>query len=94
MVSLSAVEGYANAVWPGHMHAVIGVPDARKGEQLVLVTDKPDTDRDDLLNYAKDQGIAELMVPKTIHIVDQIPVLGTGKVDYVGVKALVEGIAD
>jgi len=94
MVSLSAVEGYANAVWPGHIHAVISVPDARKGEQLVLTTDKPDADRDDLLNYAKDQGIAELMVPKTIHIVDQIPVLGTGKVDYVGVKALVEGIAD
>ncbi len=90
MVSLSAVEGYANAVWPGHMHAVISVPDARKGEQLVLVTDKPDADRDDLLSYAKDQGIAELMVPKTIHAVGEIPVLGTGKVDYVGIMALLQ----
>ena len=88
MVSLTAVEGYANAVWPGHMHAVVSVPDARKGEQLVLVTDKPDADRDDLLSYAKDQGIAELMVPKAIHVVGEIPVLGTGKVDYVGIKAL------
>jgi len=90
MVSLSAVEGYANAVWPGHMHAVISVPDARRGEQLVLVTDKPDADRDDLLNYAKDQGIAELMVPKTIHAVDEIPVLGTGKVDYVEIMELLQ----
>ena len=88
MVSLTAVEGYANAVWAGHMHAVVSVPDARKGEQLVLVTDKPDADRDDLLSYAKDQGIAELMVPKAIHVVGEIPVLGTGKVDYVGIKAL------
>ncbi len=72
------------------MHAVISVPDARKGEQLVLVTDKPDADRDDLLNYAKDQGIAELMVPKTIHAVDEIPVLGTGKVDYVEIMALLQ----
>ena len=70
------------------MHAVVSVPDARKGEQLVLVTDKPDADRDDLLSYAKDQGIAELMVPKAIHVVGEIPVLGTGKVDYVGIKAL------
>ena len=88
MVSLSAVEGYANAVWPGHMHAVICVPDARKGEQLILVTDKADAPRDDLLAYARAEGIAELMMPKTIKTVDAVPVLGTGKVDYVGVQAL------
>ena len=89
MVSLSAVEGYANAVWPGHMHAVINVPDARKGEQLVLVTDNPNADREDLLDYAKDQGIVELMIPKMIHAVESIPVLATGKVDYV---AIMEGL--
>jgi acyl-[acyl-carrier-protein]-phospholipid O-acyltransferase/long-chain-fatty-acid--[acyl-carrier-protein] ligase len=88
MVSLTAVEGYANAVWPGHMHAVISVPDARKGEQLILLTDKPGAERSDLLSYAKTEGIAELMVPKTIQTVDAVPVLGTGKVDYVGVAEL------
>ncbi len=90
MVSLSAVEGYTNAVWPGHMHAVISVPDPRKGEQLVLVTEKSDASREPLLAYEKAQGIAELMMPKTIRIVDKMPVLGTGKLDYVGVKNLVE----
>ena len=67
------------------------VPEESSQEQgtlRVLVTDKPDADRDDLLSYAKDQGIAELMVPKAIHVVGEIPVLGTGKVDYVGIKAL------
>jgi acyl-[acyl-carrier-protein]-phospholipid O-acyltransferase/long-chain-fatty-acid--[acyl-carrier-protein] ligase len=90
MVSLSAVESYTNAVWPQHMHAVVSIPDARKGEQLVLVTEKSDASREPLLTYAKDQGIAEIMVPKTIRIVDTMPVLGTGKLDYVGVKNLVE----
>ncbi len=90
MVSLSAVESYATAVWPEHMHAVVSVPDPRKGEQLVLVTEKSDASREPLLAYAKDQGIGELMVPKTIRIVAKIPVLGTGKLDYVGVKNLVE----
>ena len=52
------------------------------------MSDKPDADRDDLLNYAKDQGIAEIMVPKTINTVEKIPVLGTGKVDYVEIMEL------
>jgi acyl-[acyl-carrier-protein]-phospholipid O-acyltransferase/long-chain-fatty-acid--[acyl-carrier-protein] ligase len=89
MVSLSAVEGYASAVWPEHLHAVVSVPDPKKGEQLVLVTEKADASREPLLAYAKDQGIAEIMVPKTIRIVDRMPVLGTGKLDYVGVGNLV-----
>ncbi len=91
MVSLNAVEGYANAVWPGHMHAIVSVDCLRKGEQLILVTDKKDARRDDLLAYAKAQGIVELMIPKNIQPVDAVPVLGTGKLDYVGIKALVDG---
>ena len=90
MVSLSAVENYVNAVWPEHKHAVVSIPDPRKGEQLVLVTEKSGARREPLLAYAKHQGIAELMVPKSIQIVDKMPVLGTGKLDYAGVKNLVE----
>ena len=90
MVSLSAVESYAAQAWPGYMYAVVSLPDARKGERLVLVIDRPDADRGDLLDYAKAQGITELMVPKDIRTIDAIPVLGNGKVDYVGVKSIVE----
>lgn len=90
MVSLSAVEGYASAVWPDNMHAVISVPDARKGEQIILVTDKTDADREALLTYANSEGIAELMVPKDIRNVDALPVLGTGKIDYVGIREICE----
>ncbi len=90
MVSLSAVEGYVSAIWPEYMHAVVNIPDPKKGEQLVLVTEKSDANREPLLAYAKDRGIAEIMVPKTIRIIDKMPVLGTGKLDYVGVKSLAE----
>ena len=92
MVSLTAVEGYAATVWPDHMHAVISVADARKGEQLILVTENAAAERSDLLAYSQSNGIAEIMIPKTIHVVDQVPVLGTGKVDYVGVSKLAEGV--
>jgi acyl-[acyl-carrier-protein]-phospholipid O-acyltransferase/long-chain-fatty-acid--[acyl-carrier-protein] ligase len=90
MVSLSAIEGYAAEVWPGHTHAVVSIPDARKGEQLILITDKPQADRRELSDYAKGEGITELMVPRHIRSVDAVPLLGTGKIDYMGVKAMVD----
>ncbi|MBF0446722.1 MAG: acyl-[ACP]--phospholipid O-acyltransferase [Magnetococcales bacterium] len=90
MVSLTAVESHAASVWPGFSHAVVASNDAKRGEQLILLTDCADASRGALLADAKKQGISELMVPKTIIIVDKIPVLGTGKTDYVRVQALVK----
>jgi acyl-[acyl-carrier-protein]-phospholipid O-acyltransferase/long-chain-fatty-acid--[acyl-carrier-protein] ligase len=88
MVSLSAVERQAAAVWPDHAHAVVSLPDARKGEQLVLLTEAEAVGRDALLVHAKANGIVELMVPREIHSVEKIPVLGTGKLDYESIKAM------
>jgi len=82
MVSLAAVESLAAGLWPDAQHVVINLPDARKGEQLVLVTDKPDADKEGLIAYAKKQGFAELWVPRAVLVVSAIPVLGSGKVDY------------
>lgn len=89
MVSLGAVETETAALWPAHHHAVVAIPDPRKGEQLILVTETPDADRATLLRAFQSRGHAELMVPRTILTVDRIPVLGTGKTDYVAVNALV-----
>ncbi|WP_425403600.1 acyl-[ACP]--phospholipid O-acyltransferase [Hwanghaeella sp.] len=94
MVSLSAVEANANAVWPDFNHAVVSIPDARKGEQLVLVTDNPDADRQTLSDHARKEGISELMVPKDIRTIDRLPLLGTGKTDYAAVKEIAERSED
>ncbi|RED49079.1 acyl-[ACP]--phospholipid O-acyltransferase [Aestuariispira insulae] len=82
MVSLTAVEGQAAKLWPDSLHAVIAVPDARKGEQLVLVTDRDDASRAALSAHAKEEGVAELMVPREVRVVAAVPLLGTGKIDY------------
>lgn len=82
MVSLTAVENMVDGLWPDNIHAVVAVPDPRKGEQLVLVTDYKPANRKILSEYAQANGIPELMVPRHIVIVDRIPVLGTGKTDY------------
>ncbi len=86
MVSLTAVEKLAQAVWPGFTHAVIAVPDAKKGEQLVLFSDNPKANRAELQQYGKEKGVSELSIPRQIEVVSAIPVLGTGKVDLVSLK--------
>jgi acyl-[acyl-carrier-protein]-phospholipid O-acyltransferase/long-chain-fatty-acid--[acyl-carrier-protein] ligase len=90
MVSLGKVEAELAALWPENQHAVVAVADERKGEQLVLVTDRADASREAILAHFRGAGLAELLVPKAVLKVDRVPLLGTGKTDYVGVKAQAE----
>jgi acyl-[acyl-carrier-protein]-phospholipid O-acyltransferase/long-chain-fatty-acid--[acyl-carrier-protein] ligase len=86
MVSLPAVEGYAAALWPDADHAVVTRPDPRKGEQLVLFTTRRDADARSLQAWARANGVTELMVPRDIRMLEALPVLGTGKLDYVSMQ--------
>lgn len=88
MVSLAAVEALAGELWPDHRHAVVARPDPKKGERLVLLTDNPEADRDALATFAREQGVAALGVPAVVLSVREVPLLGTGKTDYVGAGKL------
>jgi len=81
MVSLAAVETLAGDLWSDAHHVVLNLPDPRKGEVLILVTDKGDANKDALLAYARKEGFPELWVPKTILIVPEVPLLATGKIN-------------
>ena len=78
-VSLGVVENCAASLWPDNHHAAVAVPDERKGEQIVLVTDAPEARRLDLVAWAQNHGVSELAVPRKIMTVAAIPLLGTGK---------------
>lgn len=82
MISLAAVESLAASRWPESNHVVVSLPDPKKGEQLILVTDRADAGRSDLLAFAQAQGFPELWVPRAMMVVGTIPVLGSGKTDY------------
>lgn len=88
MVSLAAVESMVAGLWPGHNHVVVSLPDPRKGEQLVLVSENPNADRAALQLAAKEQGFPELWVPRAILVTAAIPVLGNGKIDYGATREL------
>ena len=89
MVSLAAVEAMVQGLWPEDTHVVVTLPDARKGEQIVLVTDRPTADREALLAHARAEGFPELWMPKAM-LSAQIPVLGSGKVDYAATLDMVK----
>ncbi len=90
MVSLTAVEDIVASLWPERKHAVVSTPDPKKGERLVLVTDQPDADVGKLAAHAKAQGAPELVVPKKILKVPEVPLLGSGKTDYVAIQKIAE----
>ncbi len=89
MISLAAVEAMAAELWTGSAVGVVSVPDARKGERLVLVTDNDKAVRADLLALARRKGVSELSVPSEI-LHGKVPVLGSGKTDFAGLKRYVE----
>jgi acyl-[acyl-carrier-protein]-phospholipid O-acyltransferase/long-chain-fatty-acid--[acyl-carrier-protein] ligase len=89
MISLAAVEMLAGELWPQHLGAVVAVPDPRKGERLILATEKKDAARSELVAFAKERHAADLMIPSEIMIFDKLPVLGSGKVDLIALNKIV-----
>lgn len=83
MVSLSAVEAMAATIWPNAISVVVSIPDQRKGERLVLMTADAKVNRAEFLKYAKTHGATELSVPAEVLQVSSVPLLGSGKPDYV-----------
>ena len=90
MVSLAAVEALAAECWPGVLSGVASLPDARKGERLVLVTQQKDATRAAFQAFAKARGAADLMIPAEVMVVPAVPVLGSGKLDFAGIARLVK----
>jgi acyl-[acyl-carrier-protein]-phospholipid O-acyltransferase/long-chain-fatty-acid--[acyl-carrier-protein] ligase len=89
-VSLAVVENIAAALWPDHSHAAVAVVDGRKGEKIVLVTTAQEAQRPEMLGWAQNHGVAELSLPREVVMVAAIPLLATGKIDYVSVQKLAE----
>ncbi len=91
MVSLAAVEQICGDLWRDHPPAVIALPDARKGERLIMVTTKDGATRAQVQAWMKERGATELMFPAEVVTIDAMPLLGSGKTDYVELDRLMRG---
>jgi len=94
MISLEVVERIAASAAPGFAHSASTRTDAAKGEALVLFTTATGLSREQLSAAAKSLGAPELAVPRVVINVSEIPLLGSGKTDYVRLKQLAEASAD
>jgi acyl-[acyl-carrier-protein]-phospholipid O-acyltransferase/long-chain-fatty-acid--[acyl-carrier-protein] ligase len=83
MVPLGGVEDLVNKAYPKSGHAVVALPDPKKGERLVLLTEFNGVERSHLAAVAREMGLPEIFVPRSFVRVAAIPLLGTGKTDYV-----------
>ena len=93
MISFAAVEALAAELWPDALSAVASVPDARKGERLVMLTQQKGGTRGELQAFARAKGASELMTPAEVIYMEKLPLLGTGKIDNMAVTKLVKQMA-
>lgn len=82
MISMSAIEDELNKLYPNYVNAILSIPDERRGERLILVTNNDKLKKQNITAEFKKIGIIELANPKEIIYLEKIPLLGTGKVDY------------
>jgi acyl-[acyl-carrier-protein]-phospholipid O-acyltransferase/long-chain-fatty-acid--[acyl-carrier-protein] ligase len=71
----------------------VALPDPRKGERIVLVTTQPGLTARRCWRPGRAAHAAELMFPAEVIVVEHLPLLGTGKTDYVGATALAKELA-
>ncbi len=90
MVSLETVENIAAHASPQHQHAATTQMDTQRGESIMLYTTDKALIRDLLSSSAKTLGSPELAVARKIIVITELPLLGTGKTDYVTLKKMAE----
>lgn len=88
MISLETVEKIAETASPASMHGAASIPDARRGETIVLFTQDRGLRRDQLQQAAQALGAPEIAIPRKVIHIEKIPLLGNGKKDYPALQKL------
>ncbi|MCW8442618.1 AMP-binding protein [Fluoribacter gormanii] len=86
MVSLTAVEGVAASIWPELLHAAVSKKSEKKGEQIILYSEAENADKMSFVKRIKDLNYSELLIPHEIVSGSKIPVLPSGKIDYLTIE--------
>jgi acyl-[acyl-carrier-protein]-phospholipid O-acyltransferase/long-chain-fatty-acid--[acyl-carrier-protein] ligase len=86
MVSLNKIEEIAAKCFNDPNFATINLPDPRKGEKVLLFTMKKDIKLETLRDYMRENQLPALLIPSKMIFLDRIPLLGSGKTDYVTLK--------
>lgn len=75
---------------------VTAVPDERKGERLIVLHTKISKSAKELCQGLADEGLPNIFIPseKSFFEVEELPLLGTGKIDLKGIKQMAQEMVD
>jgi acyl-[acyl-carrier-protein]-phospholipid O-acyltransferase/long-chain-fatty-acid--[acyl-carrier-protein] ligase len=82
LVSLGAIEDLVTGLWPGDSVAAVAAPDPKKGERVILATTRQGATRAEVQAWLRIKGASEIMFPAAVVVLDAMPLLGSGKIDY------------
>ena len=88
MISLTAVENIAHEIWKSDdFHCgIVAIPHPKKGEQIVMVSNQKDLDKDKFSQKVQKKGMSELYIPSLFMYKEEIPIFATGKADNISLK--------
>jgi acyl-[acyl-carrier-protein]-phospholipid O-acyltransferase/long-chain-fatty-acid--[acyl-carrier-protein] ligase len=93
MVSLTAIEDALAGSFPQYglrfAAAVVARPDEAKGEKLILVTNESRLNLEQVRDAIRSRGLSNLAVPRELKVVQEIPILGSGKTNHREIEKLV-----
>ncbi len=95
MVSLAAVEEALAGAFPQYglrfAVAVVARPDLSRGEKLIAVTNEPRLTLEEARAAIQARGLNNLVVPREIKVLHDLPRLGTGKVNHRELERILAG---
>ena len=96
MVPHLKVEELISSLTGGAPCAVTGLPDDRKGERLAVLYTSSGMAKDELWRRLSETDLPKLWIPKQgdMHLVEELPVLGSGKLDLRRVRAKAQELAE
>ena len=77
-------------LYVGFSQGIVTVDDDKKGEKMIFVTSNENAEIKEIRQYFKNVGLSELWVPKEVVYMKKIPLLGTGKFDYLTAKKILQ----
>ena len=90
MISLSQVEEFPKKIWPENNSAICSIRSSKKGESLILLTDNKSANLKIVIDSMRSEGISNLYIPKELKIIDEFPILGSGKLDLKKLQEIAE----
>ncbi|GMA56716.1 hypothetical protein GCM10025858_12190 [Alicyclobacillus sacchari] len=89
MVSLNLVEQLAARAYDSPDFAAITVPDEVRGERILLVTTVAGLTLAPMRKVVDESGYSRMHVPSELRTIEEFPLLGSGKTDYVSLRSLI-----